>query len=389
MIKHLTLSKFTKFAEAEFDFASGINVIIGTNGTGKTHLLKLLFATLKAKEDFKSDVYEDNITKHQDETRITNRLMDCFLPMDRKINRLISRSQGSSNAEVTLSFTDNAVVKRQKKELSFKFHSKSNRVELADIYPAFAVENTSCIYFPPREILSIFDGFISTYDRKEIPYDATYYFLALELDAPKSKGRTLQNIKVLQDLLEKELTESSGQTTKVVKNGNQFFLQQGSTNTAKIEISLAAEGMRKIATLLYLVDNGAFSNQSVLFWDEPEANLNPMLIKVIARLLYKLAEGGVQIFIATHDYLLTHELSLYAQYKRDIKAEPTKTKVKEVANSPEFRFFGLSKDENGYSKVESADTISGIQNDAILTEFAAYYDLERKLSLETFKQREV
>jgi ABC-type transporter Mla maintaining outer membrane lipid asymmetry ATPase subunit MlaF len=126
-----------------------------------------------------------------------------------------------------------------------------------------------------------------------------------------------------------------------------------------------------------------------LFWDEPEANLNPVLIKVIARLLYKLAEGGVQIFIATHDYLLTHELSLYAQYKRDIKAEPTKGKGWEAESAPEFRFFGLSKDENGQSKVEAATTISGIQNDAILSEFATYYDLERKLSLETFKQREI
>jgi hypothetical protein len=49
----------------------------------------------------------------------------------------------------------------------------------------------------------------------------------------------------------------------------------------------------------------------------------------------------------------------------------------------------LSKDENGQSKVEAATTISGIQNDAILSEFATYYDLERKLSLETFKQREI
>jgi hypothetical protein len=302
---------------------------------------------------------------------------------------LISRSQGGNNSEVVLTFADNIVAKGQKKELKFTFHNKSNKVKLTNPYPIFEVENTSCIYFPPREILSIFDGFISTYVKKEIPYDATYYFLALELDAAKSRGRALQNIKVLQDLLAKELTESSGQTMKVVKVGNQFFLQQGNTNTARIEISLAAEGMRKIATLLYLVDNGAFTNQSVLFWDEPEANLNPMLIKIIARLLYKLAEGGVQIFIATHDYLLTHELSLYAQYKRDIKAEPTKGKTKQEVGSPEFRFFGLSKDENGYSKVESAATISGIQNDAILSEFAAYYDLERKLAIETFKQREI
>ena len=238
------------------------------------------------------------------QSALRNRLIDCFLPMERKISRLITRTQGTDRCGVELVFADDAVTTKtgtgkKKTTLSFEIiSSKANTVALNYNYPMLANTDAGCIYFPPREILSIFDGFLSTYAKREIPYDATYYFLALALDASKSKGRTLQNIKTLQSLLEQELTEVFGQSTKVVKEGNQFFLQQGSTTTtkAKIEISLAAEGMRKIATLLYLVDNGAFTSQSVLFWDEPEANLNPILIKVIARLLYKLAEGGVQIF---------------------------------------------------------------------------------------------
>ena len=43
---------------------------------------------------------------------------------------------------------------------------------------------------------------------------------------------------------------------------------------------------------------------AVLFWDEPEANINPTHIPIIADMLLALQRSGVQIFIATHDYIL-------------------------------------------------------------------------------------
>ena len=41
VLKTLEVKNFTAFPEAQLDFAEGLNVIIGENGTGKTHLLKL------------------------------------------------------------------------------------------------------------------------------------------------------------------------------------------------------------------------------------------------------------------------------------------------------------------------------------------------------------
>lgn len=76
-----------------------------------------------------------------------------------------------------------------------------------------------------------------------------------------------------------------------------------------------------------------------------------------------LEECGIQIFIATHDYLLTHTLSLYSEYK-----ERTGTCVK---------FFGLEKEDGGI-KVEENDTLAGIGHNPILEEYAAYYDLEQQ-----------
>ena len=48
----------------------------------------------------------------------------------------------------------------------------------------------------------------------------------------------------------------------------------------------------------------------MLFWDEPEANLNPRLAQTVVRILIELSKMGVQIFIATHDYVLLKEFQL-------------------------------------------------------------------------------
>lgn len=84
-----------------------------------------------------------------------------------------------------------------------------------------------------------------------------------------------------------------------VRSGR-FFLQ--TPGQGIMEISLLAEGLRKIATLAYLVLNGSLAPRATLFWDEPETNLNPRLIVKIAETVAVLAEMGVQVIMATGYY---------------------------------------------------------------------------------------
>jgi recombinational DNA repair ATPase RecF len=44
----LRLTNFTVFRDTEFRFVPGINAFIGENGTGKTHVMKALYAMLSA-----------------------------------------------------------------------------------------------------------------------------------------------------------------------------------------------------------------------------------------------------------------------------------------------------------------------------------------------------
>jgi predicted ATPase len=44
----LEIENFTAFEHAVFDFSSGVNVLIGENGTGKSHVLKLIYCLSEA-----------------------------------------------------------------------------------------------------------------------------------------------------------------------------------------------------------------------------------------------------------------------------------------------------------------------------------------------------
>ena len=42
MFQTLALENFTAFKETSFEWSPGVNVLIGANGTGKTHIMKFI-----------------------------------------------------------------------------------------------------------------------------------------------------------------------------------------------------------------------------------------------------------------------------------------------------------------------------------------------------------
>ena len=73
-----------------------------------------------------------------------------------------------------------------------------------------------------------------------------------------------------------------------------------------------AEGFRKAVLLSRLLETGAIQPgvSGPLFWDEPESNLNPKLMKLLVQILLELSRNGQQIILATHDYVLLKWLDL-------------------------------------------------------------------------------
>ena len=86
-----------------------------------------------------------------------------------------------------------------------------------------------------------------------------------------------------------------------------------------------------------------------MFWDEPEANLNPKMIPIIVDILLELARHGVQIFLATHDYNLMKSFSV---------------KKKE---SDKVAFFSLYKPEQGGGVIcEREDDYNLLEHNSII-----------------------
>jgi len=340
MIQKLTLNSFTNFADNSFTFSQGINVFIGKNGTGKTHILKAIAATIAANNEF---LFSTSQAKDKFENIIAERLIGYFKP--EQLGRIVTRQQGRTVAKLELT------VKKSELIYSFATSAKANvKIEKND-----GIGKINSLYIPPREMFSLFEGFLGLAANREISFDETYIALAKALDAPILKGPRYEKIKDLIKPLENELG------INVIKENGRFYIKD---SNGKMEAHLVAEGFRKLASLMYLILNGELSKNSVLFWDEPESNLNPALIKVIANFIKLLAENGVQLFIATHDYLLTHLLSIHAEYR-------------DIEKAPDMKFFCLSKNEAGSIDVDEGENLVHLDNNPILDEYAKYYDLER------------
>ncbi|MCP4345963.1 MAG: AAA family ATPase [Desulfobacterales bacterium] len=353
-VQSLSLKQYTVFEKADFNFSSGINVFIGANSTGKTHVLKIMYTLLKLCETG----FE---TKQKFENKLNAKLTGVF-----RINSADRLVRWISDDYATKGNT--AYVHIGCEDTNFKFqihnHHKQNPgfAELIN-EPKLDSNSPVPVYFPAQEVISINEGFIAAYNKRELPYDETYYDLSLALNALPLRKKKLIDIQDSIEYLQKIISGDYKDDKVITQQKGRFCfnLPEG-----EFEVHLVAEGYRKIATLLYLLKNGSLTKESILFWDEPEANLNPKLITQVVKVLKKLAASGMQIFIATHDYLLSHELSLLAEYPSDTNID--------------IRFFALHKpDRKAGVSVESGQTLAEIKHNPILEEFAAHYDRESSL----------
>lgn len=338
MIKNIRLNNFTCFEECNLAFCKGINVFIGRNGTGKTHIMKCLAALMKANSLFAQSTSK---TKDKFGDLFTEKLLGYFKPDT--LGHLVNKyGTGTASVKIALESGELACTFGEKALLA----KSDNNAYIAQ--PHF-------IYIPPREMFSLFEGFISLYEKREISFDETYLDLAKAMDVAPLKNDALKEVrKMLAPLLEKW-------NINVVRKGNRFYVID---DKKEYEAHLVAEGLRKMATILYLCINGELKPGNVLFWDEPESNMNPTLISIIVDLLVELAKKcSVQIFVSTHDYLLSHKLSMLAEYAPD--------------ESPEMRFFSLYKAGHNV-EAEVADKLIDVIHNPILKEYSAFFDLENE-----------
>ncbi len=113
------------------------------------------------------------------------------------------------------------------------------------------------LFFPAKEVLSIYPGFIASYEDRELAFDETYYDLCKALSRFPLRGKRREEIA---DWVAPLAPFIPG---KLILEFNRFYLQL--SEHEKREISLVAEGIRKIAMLNYLILNASLKKGGTLF----------------------------------------------------------------------------------------------------------------------------
>lgn len=329
----LRLERFTAFDNLTLALSPGINVFIGKNGTGKTHLMKVAYAAC-------------DITKSK--IGFAEKLNRVFLPSGRSIGRLVKRFRTSVKGSVE--------VQRANAKIRASFSNHTEKSESASVtgLSEWMAQPLESVYIPVKEMLSNGPGFRSLYAQREIHFEEIYSDILDRAYRPPLRGPAERARKTLLRSLEKAIDG------KVVVNNEEFFLKNKQGN---LEFTLLAEGIRKLGLLWALIQNGTLLDGSVLFWDEPETNLNPKMFGALIQIILDLQRAGVQIFLATHDYVILKELDLQ---KKD---------------TDNIIYHSLFHDNMGVLQCRQANCYLDVDPNAIAQTFSDLYDREVKRSL--------
>lgn len=279
-ISKVKLKQFTAFDDFSLEPSPGINALVGANGTGKTHLMKVAYAAC--------DV---SATRNN----FAEKLISIFLPSGNAIGRLVRQGNTGSRCVVEISRPG------RKLRASFSGNAKAANSVRVTGSEKWSEEKIKSVYIPVKEILSNAPGFTSLYAQREVHFEETYTDILNRAYTPPLRGPLPRTQRKLLASLEKDMEG------KVRIRNEEFFLQRG---REYLEFSLLAEGIRKLGLLWLLIQNGALPDGSVLFWDEPETNLSPKLFGPVIDILLQLQRMGVQVFLATHAYVILKELEL-------------------------------------------------------------------------------
>ena len=201
------------------------------------------------------------------------------------------------------------------------------------------------VFIPAIDMMGHTKGFLAATDEVVLDFDLTCIDLVRLMGLQRRNGAQPGDIsKSLSGLLDGaiEYDDFDGRFYLVMPLG-------------RIPMPMVAEGLRKIATLVRLLENGWLAPGAVLFWDEPEVNLNPVLMDNIIKALLALARQNVQIFLATHNYVILKELDLQATEQDSI------------------RFFSFKRGRTG-TQVTTADEFTALEPNPILSHYASLYD---------------
>ncbi len=312
------LENFTVFSDATFDFSPGVNAFIGANGSGKTHLLKAMYACQRAPT--------------RDVPDIQTTLLRLF-QTDDITNVMRSPSKRGIITSVHGNYDDS--------EWAYAFQKTSRDVSFTETRK---IPMRQPVFLPALDMMGHTKGFQEAYNMVSLDFDLTCYDI---LNLFRLRNR--DNSRAYAD---DTLTQLLGGEIVDDESTGRFYLK---TSTGRQEMPMVAEGLRKIASLVRLQQNNWLVPGTTLYWDEPEVNINPILMDELIKAILTMARLGVQVFLTTHSYVILKEL--------DLQATP----------DDHIRFFSLEKTKSG-TKASSSEDLVGLEPNLILQQYGSLYN---------------
>jgi len=298
-MRKLQLNNFATFENLEISTSSSINVFFGSNDTGKTLLLKLLYSVVKSWEVFsRKEYYEKaNFSKI-----LADKLYSVYQPREnRRIGELVTKGQEKLACKIVF---ENNLQSSKYQHIDFQFTDSAYRTVnecVSEIMPIGM--HCNALYIPPNEVLTALKTTKYAREKLFLPgFDDTVLDLINSLEIPASSNprpRILEHIAGrFEAFYRGTLHFSAGEEPVFFQRNNQ-----------KYGISLVSNSIKKMGVIPVLMRNGQIGDGSILFIDEPESDLDAESLNLFTDVVFELSQAGVQVFIASHDYYFVKTLA--------------------------------------------------------------------------------
>jgi len=306
-ITKIEIENLTVFEHMEMSTDANVNVIIGENGTGKTHLLKFIYLACFGPMVFFS------LEDQQEISAI--RTVRRFPFAEKFFGKGINLSRDNTKDSTFQLFSGDLGVAGYSLKLKSNVDGSSFLKEIFGPFDNRGLQlskvRENLILIPAKDMLTHSKGFLSLIRErgKQMPFDDTLISAISKSGLPDLDEAPELGKNILPKL-EKEMDGI------VVFENDEFFILKN--DGRMLPFSVEAEGVKKIGLLWKLLMTGNITKDSIFLWDEPEANINPKLIPLLAEIILELGRNGVQIFLATHDYFLPEYIEVLSTEKDKI-----------------------------------------------------------------------